>query len=181
MKKRTLTIVMPLVLIGAPLLAGDQPASAPLKAGDRVCVWASTIPTYAVGEVVGIDATALRIRLRERPDAIDVPIAEVTRLQRSLGMHGNIRKAALRGGLVGAGLGVAFTAFAGAADGCEGSCAGWALILGALGGGAGAIVGTGVGALQKTAERWEAIPVGRVGVSVIPEGGGAGLRLSVRF
>jgi hypothetical protein len=181
MKKTVLAIVMTLVAIGAPLFAAEQPpAHSPLKPGDRVRVRASTIPTEAVGEVVEAAPNVLTIRLPDRPDTIEVPIAAVTRLQRSLGTHKDIGKSALIGGLIGAGAGVAFVAFASGSEGCEGPCGFWALVFGAVGGGAGALVGTGVGAARKT-ERWERIPVGRVGLSVVPERRGGGVALSVRF
>jgi hypothetical protein len=181
MKKRALVIVLPLSLMGAALFADDQPqAGSPLKPGDRIRVWASTIPTGAVGEVVNAEPDVLRIRLPDRPEPIDVPVTAVTRLQRSLGTRRNTGKGALIGGLVGAAAGAAFVAVASGSEGCEGSCGGWALIFGALGGGAGAIVGTGVGALQKT-DRWETMPAGRVGVRVVPVRQGAGVALSVRF
>jgi hypothetical protein len=181
MKRDALAIVLTLVAIGTPLFAAEpRPASSPLKPGDRVRVWASTIPTGAVGEVVEAAPSVLIVRVPDRPDPIEVPLAAVTRLQRSLGTHRNTGKGALIGGLVGAAAGAAFVGIASGSEGCDGPCGGWALVFGAMGGGAGALVGTAVGASQKT-ERWEAMPVGRAGVSVVPQRNGAGLALSVRF
>jgi hypothetical protein len=186
MKNKALAIVMPLVvlgitLFGIPLFAGEAPAAGlPLKPGDRVRVWASTLPANAVGEVVDAESEVLRIQVPDRRESIEVPFNAVTRLERSLGTRRNIGKAALIGGLVGAGAGAAFVGIASGSEGCEGPCSGWVLVFSALGGGAGAIVGSGVGALHKT-EHWEGVPVGRVGIRVVPERDGAGLKLSVRF
>ena len=182
MMNRMLAVMMPFAFVGVPVVAGAQTPGTTVQAGDRVRVRASTMPAEAVGEVVDAQPDVLRIRVADKVESIDVPRSSITHLQRSLGMRRNTGKGAGVGALIGAGAGVVFVVAASGGGGCEGPCSGWALVFGAAGAGAGAILGTAIGAAQKT-ERWQPIPVGRaaVGIHVVPHRRGAGLALSVGF
>ena len=182
MMNRMLAVMMPLALVGPPVVAGAQTPGSTLQAGDRVRVRASTMPTEAVGEVVDAQSDVLTIRVPDKAASIEVPRSAITHLQRSLGMRRNTAKGAGVGALIGAAAGVVFVVAASGGESSEGGAGSWALIFGAAGAGAGAILGTAIGAAQKT-ERWQGIPVGRaaVGIHVVPERRGAGLALSVGF
>jgi len=183
MMNRMLAVMMPLALVGPPVVAGAQtPDSTALQAGDRVRFRASTMPTAAVGEVIDAEPDVLRIWIPDEADSIAVPRSAITRLERSVGMRRNTVKGAGVGALVGAVSGVMFILIEAGTPCDDELCRGLATFFGAAGAGAGAIVGAGIGAAQKR-EHWEAIPIGRaaVGVRLVPERRGAGLALSVGF
>jgi hypothetical protein len=164
-----------------PLRAAERPAGSPLVAGDRVRLSARTIAKVTTGRLLEVGPDGLKIQLADRPDPIEVPLTSVTRLERSLGRRSSAGKGALIGTLVGAGAGAALVVAASGSDSdCDGPCAGYAAVLGAAFAGAGALVGAISGALITT-ERWEAVSLGHIGVSMAPRPRGAALAVSVRF
>jgi hypothetical protein len=184
MRNTVLGSAMALALMAAPrpLRAEDQPsAGSPLKAGDRIRIWAADLSEKTVGRVVEAGPDFLRLQVKGRTGPVAVPLAAVTRLERSLGRRSSAGKGALIGTVVGTGLGAALVMASLRSDSdCDGPCTPYAIIAASAIVGAGALVGAFSGAVIKT-ERWESVGVGRVGVNVIPVRRGAGVAVSVRF
>lgn len=179
-KQKASAVAVAMGLAGSPLplLAEEQQRGALLQVGDRVRVKTSTSAKGATGELIGIGPDALRFRASDR-SLVDVPLASVTRVERSVGRRSNAGKGALIGGA--AGLATMFTLVAlWSGQDCDGPCTPYAVIVGGALVGAGTVVGALGGALIKT-ERWEAVSPGRFGVSVVPRRRGAAFALSVRF
>ena len=134
--------------------------------GDRVRVTAPSLGLKKeVGAVAALETSTLIVNSDERADALDVPLADVTKLEVYRGQKSQAGKGALIGGLVVAPIGV-FTGILLHEYGermCDSNCsessgsAGGAAVLGAALFGT---VGAGLGALMGSAfraDRWEAV------------------------
>jgi hypothetical protein len=165
-----------LLALSAEARSHEQPASLlPVSVGSRVRLQAPMVVLGRIeGTVIKLDGKSLLVAGSERTP-VSVPRQAITQLEVSHGRHGHA--------LLGMGMGAAIGAVLGAAVGstgcvpavgCGDSYSGGAAALGALGGG---LWGAGIGALIRT-ERWSAVPLGQVGVSLGPPRRG-GFRLSV--
>jgi hypothetical protein len=139
---------------------------ASVQPGQRVRVRSTVAHTpELVGVVETIKPDTLMVRDDDRSMATAVPLATVDRLQVSRGRHSKWITGAAVGFVVGAGTG----AILGAAGHNESDFIfgpGASAFLGAvLLAPVGALTGTVVGLLVKT-ERWQTVPLGRVGPSV---------------
>lgn len=171
-----LALLAALLLLPGPAEPQEPQATAsPLIVGSRIRLRA---PTLVDGRIEGIvaemDETSILVSINDRVP-LRVPRQAITQLDLSTGRHRQVAK----GMLIGAGIGVA--AFAVTLISWEDSSSedfAQGLAMGALGG---AIWGAGIGALIKS-DRWSALPLERVRVSVAPAPGhGVHLSLSVRF
>lgn len=145
-----------------------------LAPGVRVRVTAPTVaPGPLVGTVRSLSADAIEIAVKGREGTIQMPRASVLRLEVSRGR--NRGKGALIGAatLATAGIVVGAVGCRDSGDFDSGFCA-------AVLGGTGLVLGGGVGALVGSGERWTELPSDRFRVSLAPTPGG-GVELSVRF
>ena len=177
---------LPLVLV-ALFVATSSPLAAqqaPVEPGARVRVKAPPLqPDWVRGTVVGWESGSLVLE-PEKPDG-NTPLTlardQITRLD----VHRGSKSRVLLGAGIGFGVGAAlgFAACAGNTgspctnDAGEGSPAGFALALGGVGAGLGALVG-----LLFRTDRWEAVPLEGIHVTFAPVyDGQPGLALSVSF
>lgn len=181
-KRKATALAVAVGLGGCPvrLLAAEAPRGAPLEVGDRVRVLTSVSANAITGEVIGIGAEGLRLRSSDRSLPFEVPLASVTRLERSLGKRSNAGKGALLGTVAGVGIGAAIATKAYGGSDCDGPCTPYAVIVAAAVTGAGALLGTIGGALIRT-ERWESVSPGRVAVAVVPRRRAVAVAMAVRF
>lgn len=176
------------VLLLAPPVAAQVPSASdaargPVIVGD-VRVRAPAIAKFRiVGTVDRATPETLVVRgfTRKGADTVwSIPASAISRLQVANGTHGNA--------LQGLGLGLLAGAAAGAGIGalsCNDSSSEWgpgacALVLGTLGGGAGAVVGLVAGALTHSV-RWVDAPTHPLRVSLDWQNREAGLRLGATF
>jgi hypothetical protein len=148
------------VLLQLAFLLEVQALLAQVEAGSRVRVTTTPAkPGRRIGSLVSLDADTLRYSRWDTTSVIALPLASVTRLERSTGRRSNTVRGATIGGLIGAGFGL----FLGIAASTDNS--GWwevgvddvavvTAILGAGGAGAGALIGS----LSKR-DRWEPVPL----------------------
>ncbi len=107
---------------------------------------------------------------------LEVPLSLVKRVEVSRGKKSNAGKGALRGGLVGASIGVVLSvAFlgSGGSDKEELSAASFAVL-----GGVGVLTGAAIGA-GSSSDRWEGVPLDQLRVDMVPRTGGLAIRLSL--
>ena len=149
--------------------------SSVITVGSRIRLRA---PTLVNGQIEGIvietDETALLVGINDRVP-LRVSRQAITRLDVSTGRH----RQALKGAIIGAGIGVASYTVLLAAD-VESSSKDFAAgaAMGALGGG---LWGAGIGALIKS-DRWSAVPLDQVRIALVPtRGHGVRLSLSLGF
>lgn len=139
--------------------------------------------TRVVGTLLASDPRGLRIAV-SADSVVEVPAATLERLEQSMGRRGH----AVRGGLIGAGVGLAVGLAGFAAVTSQSNvrctedldCGAWAVIAGGGGAVVGGLIGLGVGALWKT-EHWAEAPVSRLTVTPIVGVDRAGLALRVAF
>src|SRR6185436_12700435 len=144
-------------------------------------------PEARAEDVTGLSSTVVagsKVRVAA-PSAfkgrITVPRDAVTDLEVSFGK----RRRALKGMLIGAGIGAFLFPYGDCYDQSTGTtmsgCHPWTAQNVLKGAGLGALWGAGIGALVKS-DRWSSVPLGRVRVSVLPaRGGGIGASVSVGF
>lgn len=149
-----------------------------LESGKRIRLSAPTLGLEnTVGTLVSLDSQVLvmsriEARMRQGRKVMDtslvrVPMAQVARLQVSLGRRSNIDHGAKRGLLIGSGIGLAL-GIAWAADNtgfltCDAGC----VLVNVLGGAStGAALGAGIGALSSR-DIWQDVPV-RSSVVIVP-------------
>jgi hypothetical protein len=149
-----------LVFLQLVLVPEVQSLAAQVEAGSRVRV--TTMPASPgrrIGTLVSLDQDTLRWSRWDTTSVIRVPIASVTRLERSTGRRSNTGRGAMIGGLIGAGFGL-FLGIAASTDNSgwwevgAGEVAAVTAIVGAGGAGVGALVGS----LSKR-DRWEPVPL----------------------
>ena len=187
MRMRSLGMIrssLAVLIVSTLLLPGEarsqeQPKSvSPIAVGTRVRLRAPTVVSGRIeGMVIEMDESSLLIGVNDRVP-LRVSRQAISQLDVSTGQH----RQALKGMIMGAGIGLAVFALTGAAyQGDESSSArDWASFLG-TGLAGGALWGAGIGALIKT-DRWSAVPLERVRVGLAPtQRGGVRLSLSVRF
>jgi hypothetical protein len=168
-----------MLLLPGEAQAQAQPKSvSPIAVGTRIRLRAPTVVSGRIeGMIIEMDESSFLIGVNDR-----VPLTVSRQAISQLDMSTGQRRQALKGMIMGAGIGLAVFTLAGAAyqgDG-SGSARDWASLLG-TGLGGGAIWGAGIGALIKS-DRWSAVPLERVRVSRAPtQRGGVRLSLSVRF
>lgn len=182
MKASVGVFVLLVVLPASKTLAESIPD---LEVGSRVRLVApSTSPERLTGTIVRLDATALELQMADRKQPALVPRDVITKIEIS---HG--RKSRTRGALIGALAGAAVGSIAVLATpdtSCNAGdlfeCLGGptqgeaALIVGAMGAAAGALVGS----LIPPGERWQAAAA-RPRVSLAPRHKGVQIALSFAF
>jgi hypothetical protein len=161
---------------------GGHVADTSIAPGDRVRVTAPSMDLdKGVGSVTELKTDTLVVEMEERADALDVPLADVTKLE----IRGQqTSRATWTGAAIGAAVGGLGLTLAAAAVCSGGACtiedAGYLAIAagGAVGGG---LVGAGIGALIKTGG-WEEVPLDEIRVSLTPIApGGVGVTVRVRW
>lgn len=165
-------------LVAALLYAGevqgqDQRASlSPMAVGTRVRILAPAAVNGRIeGMILEMDEKSLLLMSEEQ--RLRVPRESITQLEVSTGK----RRRALKGLIVGAGLGTLVYGAMGVGTTVDASHGEAALV----GLGVGAAWGVGIGALIK-ADRWSSVPLERVQFGLAPtRGKGLGLALSVSF
>jgi hypothetical protein len=162
----------------APLAAVASQEPAVINPGDRVRVTApSVLGGPFAGTVLTRDPDSLVVQ--GGTETRRLPLASITRLDLSRGRKSHTLLGAGVGFLVGAGVGGAlFASDPYSCDEVHSAC----IVLGAVAlGAAGALVGAVTGALVRT-ERWAEVPLERLRLSLIPDGGRAlTLRVSLNF
>ena len=168
----TVLIVSTLLLPGEARSQEEPKSVSPIAVGTRVRLRAPTVVGGRIeGMVIEMDEASLLIIKDD--DRLRVPRQAITQLEVSTGK----RRRALKGMVVGAGIGAVVLGAMGGV-GTAGFSHGEAALLGL---GTGAAYGVGIGALIKT-DRWSAVPLERVRVGLAPtQRGGVRLSLSVRF
>jgi hypothetical protein len=172
----TTTRIAARMVIAASLLpvgeAWAEPESAgppTISVGSRVRFEAPTLASKRIeGTVIGLDEKALVVRRHDR-EPQTVSREAITHLEVSTGR----RRQVLRGMLIGTGIGVL-----GMGVICSGrydECAEASPVAMA-----GALLGTGIGALVKS-DRWTAVPLDRVRVTLTPARRGVCLAVSIGF
>ena len=162
-----------LFLIPALSLFGEEPPQ-DLIPGTRVRVTAPALaPKPLIGTVRTLSDDAIELAVKGRDDMISVPRASVIRLEVSQGR--NRRKGALIGGAAVATVGIVWGAV-----GCHDSSDWNSWWCGGILGGAGLVLGGGVGALVGSGEHWNELPSDRFRVTLAPTPG-RGVALSMRF
>jgi hypothetical protein len=173
---RFLALSLSLALILPSLALAQQPPDGPVLVGSKVRILApSVVGGRLEGTVSEIDEESLLMLQNNHPWR--VPRHAITHLEVSTGSH----RQALKGMLVGAGIGaVIIGAVRVPVAGC-GNCLsshGEAALLGL---GVGAAYGVGIGALIKT-DRWSPVPLEHVRLSVAPtRGRGVGVTASIAW
>ena len=163
---------------------GGYVAHTSVVPGDIVRVTAPSMDVEkGVGTVAALETDTLVVQVGERADALQVPLADVTRLE----VHRGRQSSADTGVLIGAGAGAAagvITALAlCAGDECRAYDARelGAVFLGVVGAGLGAGIGYIIGSNIQT-DRWEEVPLGELRVGLTPHGRrGLAVSLSVAF
>ncbi len=158
-------------------------AAAALREGQRVRVTSSVERTPVMTGVIGaVGADTILLRHKDRAGdsvATSIPLSSIARLQVSSGRHSRW----LTGLLVGLGAGAASGAIIGVATGDgDDPLLGpghYALMGAVVCAPVGGIVGVVIGALTKT-ERWQTVPLDRVGLSIAPGPDGR-LNIGVRL
>jgi hypothetical protein len=139
-----------------------------------------------VGTVAALETDTLVVNTEQRADALEVPLADVTKLEVHRGQKSKTGTSALIGAGFGAALGVSVALIGCADNEClsDGDAtAGVAVLLGA----GGALLGAGLGALIGSGtkvDRWETVPLDdiRVGPSpVTPDGVAVSVTLRLRL
>lgn len=153
-----------------------EPRPQDLVPGARVRI---TAPSVAPGRLGGTVRTladdAIELAIGGREELFPVPRGAVLRLEVSEGRNRG------KGALIGGGALAAVGAIVGAV-GCRDSDDFGSGFCGAVLGGAGLVIGGGVGALVGAGDRWKDLPSDRVQVSLTPVAGrGAGLSIRLRF
>jgi hypothetical protein len=130
------------------------------------------------GRVLTAGADTVVLSLDTGGEAVPFPLAGISQVEVSRGERRHVGAGIGLGLLIGAGAGALLVA-----SDCEdsyGACGPFTLIGGAIGGGAGMVVGGVIGALRRT-ERWEVVPPSRWHVSARPSRGGSTFVLSLRL
>ena len=132
-----------------------------------------------IGVLVALDRDSVHIRDTAGTES-RYARADLRLLERSTGHHRNVGRAAVRGGIIGAGGGFLLGALASAED--DAFCDGASCIAAVTGAGAawGLAIGAAIGALVRT-EQWEAIQSTPVEPLVRPVARGTGVGVRLRF
>ena len=170
------------VLAAAAVAVADTPPSAVVAIGEKVRVTTRTGRDDRTGVVMAADAQSLTVSLGSGKPPVRIPLASVRKLEVARGRRTAVKEGAISGGLVGLVLGVLAVhtvshALCENATDCDASPQGYGIGAGAFAAG-GAGLGALVGLAIKT-DRWETVPVDRVGVAIGPVPAGAGVQVSV--
>jgi len=163
-------------------LSAQQPQQ--LRPGQRVRVSIDSLPQLQVqfvGNVASLSAGHL-VLMRADSGPLTIPVRIVRRLEVSRGMTGSKAGEGMAlGFLGGAGVGALIGALnKPKCGGFMSMCELAAPVGGAIGGLVGLLVG-GIVGLQFPRERWEAVPLDQLRVTVVGPGGRLGLGVSVAF
>lgn len=158
-------------LLAATTLAAQEP-------GTRIRL-APTDGAAQIGVLVALDRDSVRIRDMAGTD-LRYARADLRLLERSLGHHRNVGRAAVRGGIIGAGGGFLLGVLASAED--DAFCGGGSCVAAGTGAGAvwGLAIGAAIGALVRT-EQWEPIQSAPVEPLVRPVARRTGIGVRLRF
>ena len=173
-------VLASLLLLPAEARPGELPKATIVTVGSRVRILAPTMVHGRLeGMVLEMDENSLLVGMDDR-GPIRLPREAITRLDVSTGRH----RRALKGMIIGAGIGVATLGLAAATYHSDGGgssdSTSWGAAVGqfALGG---AAWGAGIGALIKS-DRWSPVPLDTVRVGLGPtRGRGVALSVSVGF
>lgn len=180
--RRPATLLAMLLSAGVamPATAQEKPA---LPTGTSVRV---TIDARRpmVGTVVYVTADSLAFRLEKTALLVETPLDSVTRLEVRAGTRRDVGRHALRGALIGGGIGAVLGVIAMASpdDGVFDLGAGYI----AVGAGGGAVIGGGIGTLIGIASPhavWQPLRIASLRAEVVgwrPGSGGVGLALRFR-
>jgi hypothetical protein len=141
--------------LGAADLAAQEPGSA-LKPGDHIRVHRVAEGDVVTGKFVGRNATELQLVSDSAQTSISIPLAEVTKVERSTGKHGHTLVGLGVGAGVGLGLGLAGAASTGPNDFVE-IGTGEVAVFTAVFGAAGALLGTVI-----RSDTWVEVPVATI-------------------
>ncbi len=165
-----------------------------ISTGTRIRVTVDTAPARPlVGSLVGQDGGSIQLRMQDVQQmsrtglpafkVVSVLLSKITRLELSRGRHSNAGKGAMYGGLTGAGAGLVIGLAATAGNGGgffevgPGEVALGTLVMGGLGAGVGAIIGS-----LSSHDQWEVVSVPKVtAVRQSVTGSRLGVGISLRF
>ena len=138
--------------IAAIDLAAQESASA-IKPGDRIRVHRVAEKDRVTGRFVGRDATDLQLVSDSAKTPISIPLAEVSKLERSTGKHGHTLAGLGIGAGIGLGVGVGAAASQGPNDFVQIGTGGVVLVA-AMFGAVGALLGT-----VSRSDSWVEVPL----------------------
>ena len=175
-------VTLAAAVLAAAVAAADTPASGVVVPGEKVRVTTRNSQDDKTGVVMEADARSLTVSLGSGKPPVRIPLASVKKLEVARGRRTAAKEGAIAGGLVGLVLGVlavhtvSYALCENATD-CDASPQGYGIGAGAFAAG-GAGLGALVGLAIKT-DRWERVPVDRVGVAIGPVPAGAGVQVSL--
>jgi hypothetical protein len=146
------------VFLQLSLTLEAQSAWAQLESGARIRVTASnSSPARRTGSFVSLDGDSLRYTAAAADSIVTLPLGSVARLERSTGRHSGAGRGAAIGGLIGGGLGLALGLAASSEENSFYEVGGEdvavvTVLLGAVGAGVGALIGSG-----SKRDRWETV------------------------
>ncbi|MFC1639855.1 hypothetical protein ACFL3B_03715 [Gemmatimonadota bacterium] len=150
-----------------------------IRPGQRISIRSSvTRPDRIEGIYVGTSGDTLYARTLGRGRSVAIPLESVTRIER-WARQSNVVSGALYGALVGGGVGfVAVASLSGTiVEPSAGQSVGIAVLFVAIG----AVPGAIAGALIKSGDRWEEIPLDRLRVSFVPQRDRVSFGLRIAF
>jgi hypothetical protein len=175
---RAVSFYAALAVLPVFTLAAQAP---PLSVGHRVRLKTDSSSQWLMGTLVTADEDSLGLRVADNAPSISVARRNVSQFEVSYPGHSNAGRGALIGLTIGA-LGGAIVG--GVSSECQpnklcivGPEAG-AVVGAVLFGGAGALLGAGIGAATRS-DNWVSESLGRARVTLVPRG--AGLALSLTF
>lgn len=175
-----------IVLLLVPLLALAAQGLSSRDIGRKVRLKTDSMPEWSewsnwsewiAGIVVAADRDSLRLRQADGT-VVRIALRRVTRIEMVVGTRANTAKGALVGFVTGALTGAAAGLVSGSEESGPISPAFGALLAGAVGGGAGLVVGGIIGTTQRR-ERWVEVQLGPRPVALVPHG--LGLGVSINF
>jgi hypothetical protein len=168
-----------IVLAGVVMAFATETAAAqatgtvPLQIGDRIRIKTAVSSSVMKGTLVAVDDAVLTLAPEGR-DTTHQTFArsEIVRLEVARGKKRNVVWGVVGGAVAGLAVNMVWTTAEGG-NSCDfGSC----VILPAMGAAVGALAGVVI-----RTQRWETLPVEKVGLAVVPTRHGVQLSLSIRF
>ena len=175
---RRLGHALALALIVTTSACSGHVADTSIAPGDRVRVTAPSIDmNRSVRTVAALETDTLVLNTDERANALQVPLADVTKLE----VHRGKKSGARTGALIGLAFGGGVTLLASFNEDCADNCLALAFVSVPILGGATAGLGALIGLAIQT-DRWEAVPLDdiRVGPSPI-SGDGVAVSVALRL
>lgn len=159
-------------LLSMGLLSSTAAAQTPLSPGDRVKIQYSSVQAVMVSNTVrrdtqdvqvvgileGLRSDSLYIAATESDAPVGVPVADISAIEVSRGQRNNTIKGLAIGTVAGFGAGFLTGVLMCSGANCEVTGPEAGLVIGAIGAGAGLLIGTVIGAVS-SGDVWEGVPL----------------------